>query len=107
VRVRQLKAARAAMVTVKNMRTIPNSYMPLLLGWSLTPVHEFLAREKSKLARLGDQEGKKTLQEDIRILFSMTNRVDELYPQIVMTHADTFDIDVGTGNACAQRSYVT
>jgi len=76
----QLKSANAAMVVVKEMRAAQFSYIPIFLGWSLTPVHEFLVRERLRLIELGNEEGARGLQTEISVLLRTLKRVGELFP---------------------------
>jgi len=78
---RQVQAASAAMAIVKELRTVQYSYIPILFGWALTPVHDFLIREKMERTLLGDEEGATALQEEITVLIHTLKRVDELFPK--------------------------
>ncbi|KDQ09055.1 hypothetical protein BOTBODRAFT_179386 [Botryobasidium botryosum FD-172 SS1] len=91
---RQLKSARAAMVVVKEMRAAQFSYIPIFLGWSLTPVHEFLVKEKLRHDALGDKEGARSLQTDIDILLHTLKRVGELFPVAATVQASILEKNV-------------
>ncbi|KDQ16618.1 hypothetical protein BOTBODRAFT_144417 [Botryobasidium botryosum FD-172 SS1] len=78
---RQVEAARSAMTIVKELRTVPHGYMPLLLGLTVTPVHAFLVREEMRYKKSGDTENATAMQNDIKTLVETLSRVAEMFPE--------------------------
>ncbi|KDQ08662.1 hypothetical protein BOTBODRAFT_37812 [Botryobasidium botryosum FD-172 SS1] len=101
-RERQSKAANAALTIMKELETVKFQYMPVLIGWSVTPVHEFLLREKARFAQSGDTEELERTQGELDRLDRTLRRVAELYPRtdiaaaqadIIQTSFRSFGLD--------------
>ncbi|KDQ21257.1 hypothetical protein BOTBODRAFT_60998 [Botryobasidium botryosum FD-172 SS1] len=92
----QLKAAKRAMVIVKEMSTARPSYIPHFFGWALAPIHKFLLREKMQLEELHHEAGAAAVQSDLNALSHTLRRVGELYPIPASVLAEMLDRNVET-----------
>ncbi|KDQ11965.1 hypothetical protein BOTBODRAFT_189468 [Botryobasidium botryosum FD-172 SS1] len=90
-RTRQAQAARDAMAIVKELQDAPFGYIPLLLGWSLTPVHAFLVREEMRYRKSGDKKNAIAVQDEIKMLTGTLSRVKELFPEPGVTQIDILE----------------
>ncbi|KDQ11964.1 hypothetical protein BOTBODRAFT_34821 [Botryobasidium botryosum FD-172 SS1] len=97
-RPRQAQAARSAMSIVKELQDAPFGYIPLLLGWALTPVHAFMVRKEMRYKKSGDKKNATAVQDEIKVLISTMLRVRELFPK-----PGVIQIDVLEKNASALR----
>ncbi|KDQ21256.1 hypothetical protein BOTBODRAFT_25679 [Botryobasidium botryosum FD-172 SS1] len=77
----QLRAANAAMVVVRDIMSLHYSYMPIYLGWALTPVHEFFIRERERLVERGNQESAEMVCANLSLLLQMFKRLDGVFPK--------------------------
>jgi len=69
------------MVVVRDIMSVHYSYMPIYLGWALTPVHEFFVRERERLVGRGDQENAEIVQMSLSLLHQMFKRLDGVFPK--------------------------
>ncbi|KDQ13692.1 hypothetical protein BOTBODRAFT_365219 [Botryobasidium botryosum FD-172 SS1] len=83
----QSDAAKRAIVIVKEIDLMPRCYVPLLIGWSLLPVHEVLVRQHVRATALG-QEDARAIQGDIQLVLRVVERIGELFPAIATATAD-------------------
>jgi len=90
----QLNAAREAIVIAKEMEQMPRFYVPLLTGWCLAPVHEFLVRERVRLVKLGQSEDAAAVRGNIQLLLRVFKRIGELFPALASVTADVIDRNV-------------
>ncbi|KDQ21261.1 hypothetical protein BOTBODRAFT_61001 [Botryobasidium botryosum FD-172 SS1] len=90
----QSYAAKEAMIIVRSLDQMPLFYVPLLIGWCVTPVHEFLVRESLRLTEVGQSEDAAAMKRDIQLLLRIIKRVAELFPAITTIVADVIDRNV-------------
>ncbi|KDQ21262.1 hypothetical protein BOTBODRAFT_61002 [Botryobasidium botryosum FD-172 SS1] len=84
----QSDAAKRAIVIVKKIDLMPRYYVPLLIGWSLFPVHDVLVRQHVQAVAMGHEEDAKAIQDDIELILRVVERMGELFPAVATAAAD-------------------